>query len=772
MRARIAVALVAILALVGGTTPAQEPPPSGWAGQWQSFWSDGAAALTLTQSGDSVSGRYEPGGGQIEGTVEGSVLSGTWRQSGAEGRFVFALSADGQTFTGRYGTGDYWNGRRLVEGESTIARFNSTLSPRETLRAVLAAGNEAVYQGNVAATRFQDRMLVYEGDPADSREQAVRRRLLWTLIDLSTFRLRDMPEPPAADAGEPPDTLAEVVFTIGPAGASTRYPLRFREIDGRWRVVVPVEGELDAALERMLEALGHASAEEAALARADSPRGAIRRFLLGTHDWDGEGRAQALATLDLGYLPAQLYDIQAPVLADYLKRVIDRVGYVIWQEIPDDPDRVQPYEFYRHPVGSVAIARAKDKDGAAGPWRFTADTLRGAPDLYTAMQDLPLAPGIEQAAPFTEFFRLRERIRAEAPGLLARYGLLELWQWLALTGSVLAATLIGWLAARALTGLTRWIVARGRLHVGPDTVARLQWPLAIALGGMTLIIAFGWLGLAQTALEDLSLAITFVTTLAFAVLVFRLIGAVGGHLRAEAEAHPGRLDEIAVSLVAGLLQLVVVVVGLAALAEIVGLPYEGVITGLGVGGIALAFAARDTVSNLLGGAILMADRPFKQGDLIETEAGMSTVEAVGLRSTRMRTLDDTLLIVPNAQLVDKAIFNWGKRRKRKILLQIGLTYNTPRERIDRFVERLAEVYAAQPRADQTTCYVGLSGFGPSSIDIELWGYFRVFGYDAQVAARHALIGDIVDLAKEVGVDFAFPTRTVHLVGEAREPDPA
>jgi len=207
--------------------------------------------------------------------------------------------------------------------------------------------------------------------------------------------------------------------------------------------------------------------------------------------------------------------------------------------------------------------------------------------------------------------------------------------------------------------------------------------------------------------------------------------------------------------------------GAIACADIIGLPYLGIITGLGVGGVALAFAARETVSNLLGGALLMADRPFARGDLIETEGQYATIENVGLRSTRLRTFDDAVLIIPNAQLSEKAIVNWGKRRKRKILLEIGLTYDTPRDKLDRFVEGLREVYDAQPRADKTECYVGLKSFGASSIDIHLWGYFKVYGYDAQVRAQHALIGDIIELANKVGVSFAFPTRTLHISeGEA------
>jgi len=303
----------------------------------------------------------------------------------------------------------------------------------------------------------------------------------------------------------------------------------------------------------------------------------------------------------------------------------------------------------------------------------------------------------------------------------------------------------------------------------PATIRALDWPLRVAVAGMAAIFAFGWLGLAQTALEGANLAITFITTLAIALVLFRLVGFVGTHLRHRAEETPSVVDQIFVSLAVGLVQILIVIGGIVALAEIIGLPYEGVLTGLGVGGIALAFAARETVSNLLAGAILMADRPFRQGDLIETHHGLATVELVGPRSTRMRKLDDTLLVLPNAQLTDRGILNFNKRRKRKILLQIGLTYDTPRDKLDTFVERLSETYHAQERADPTSGWIGMTGFGPSSIDIELWGYFRVYSHDAFVAARHALVGDIIVLAQEVGVSFAFPTRMVHLSGQGEAP---
>jgi len=747
---------LAVLVLLPVVALAEGP----WSGVWQTYWRDGAAILSLDQDGDQVTGTYEPGGGRVQATADGARLAGTWQQRGASGNFVFALDADGSVFTGRYESGEYWNGERIDAAAAAAGPFTRTDTPREALRTLLAAGNRVAYEGEPTAMRMVEQLMAFDGAPSDSREEAVRRRLLWALVDLSTFRLRNVPGSVEGDTA---------AFRIGPAGTTETFELRFRRASEGWVLVVPPLDVIQADTDRLMQALGHASIEEASAARADSPRGTLRRFVLGTKDWDGPGRARALAALDLSYLPAQLYEIQAPVLADYLKRVLDRAGYPIWQEIPDDPARPTPYEHYRHPAGAIVIERSTTAEGEPGPWLFTADTMRGAPDLFTAMQDLAVAEGIPDAAPLTDFFRLRQAVRDRAPALTLRYGLLEAWQWGLLVGAGIAAILLGWAAGRAATALLRGLDRWRSLELEPATIRRLDWPLRVAVAGIAAIFAFGWLGLAQTALEGASLAITFFTTLAIALVLFRLVGLVGTHLRHHAEKTPSVVDQIAVSLAAGIVQMLIVIGALVALAEIVGLPYEGVLTGLGVGGIALAFAARDTVSNLLAGAILMADRPFRQGDLIETDHGLATVELVGPRSTRMRTLDDTLLVLPNAQLTDRGIFNFNKRRKRKILLQIGLTYDIPRDKLDAFVERLREVYNAQPRADEASAWVGMTGFGPSSIDIELWGYFRVYSHDAFVAARHALVGDIIDLAKDVGVSFAFPTRTVHIAGEGAAP---
>lgn len=743
--------VIAILALLASHAATAQAGPT-WSGEWNTFWRGGQAVMNLRQDGTAVTGSYQPGHGRIEGQIDAQgVLRGTWEQPGSRGGFIFALSDDGATFTGRYDNGEYWNGQR-ADGMANRVAFTASFSPRETLRSILAAANAAAFQGNVAAARFYEPLLVYEDGAEDARQRNHRRMLLWHILYLSTFRIFDAPATPDGDTA---------VFEIGPAGGSATFPLRFLRSELRgWQLAVDSAETLQAGIDAFLSDLDQPSFEAAQAAAENSPRGVMRQFLLGMRNWHSGGNRMALAALDLSHVPVRLREIEGPILADYLRHVLDRVGYVIWQEVPNYPNQIIPYIHYRHPIGSIVIERVPGNDGEPPRWVFSSQTLQTVPDLFAAVQGMPPVEGLGGTESITRFFQLREAIRGFAPVLLERGFFLENWQWVALALAIVFAIGSAWLAAAIFAALARLTIKEEDRR---SQVRRsLAWPLRFAAGGAILFVLLANLGLLHSGFGVAGRIIALIAVIGVTAFAFQLVGVVGRTFIRRAQETQGYVDDIVWSLATGLGKLVTIIFGIFVAADVIGLPYEGVITGLGVGGVALAFAARDTVSNMLSGAILMTDRPFKRGELIAADGQMATVETVGLRSTRLRTLDDSMLVIPNSQLVDKAIVNWGQRRKRRVLLQIGLTYDTPRDRLDTFCERLREVYMDQPRSDKSTCYIGLKSFGASSIDIELWGFFVVATYDAFVEGQHKLVGDIVDLAKEVGVSFAFPTRTIHI----------
>ena len=727
-----------------------------WSGHWDTYWRDGEAQMQLKQEGDRVTGTYEPGEGRIEGRTAGRILRGSWFQDGTEGPTMFALSEDGQSFTGRFVDGEYWNGKRATDTVGSDGYLGTRDTPRAVFRSLVYLANAAVYDGDISAVNATEALLLYDGGSSGVRDESRRRRLLWTVLDVSTFRIYDTPRRVEGDTA---------IFSIGPAGANIEYAIRFRKVGDAWFVVVPPASDLRRDLDEMVSSLGYETLSQLREETANSPRAAMRDFLMGIRTWRTGGRERALQALDMSFVPPRLYSFEAPLLADYLKQVIDRAGYVTWQEISNNPNRAGSYVFYRHPAGSIVIEQVADLEGGQAQWKFSADTLRNAPKLFAEMQDLPIAARISPFEPITRFFEIRERIRAKAPMLLVRYGSLELWQWLAIPASVVLGVILGWLTAKGVSLLlsrSLYYAERG-FRVG--AARRIGKPVGLLIGAGFAVRVFTWSGLAETILSAATLALVATAAVALIWFLYTAIDLAEGYFQRRAGRTSGFVDEIAVSLISGVLKVGTVAAGIIAIADVTGIPYEGVIAGLGVGGIALAFAARDTVSNLIGGAILMSDRPFHRGDLIETEGRMATVENVGLRSTRMRTFDDSLLVIPNSQLTDKSIVNWGQRRKRKIRLEIRLHYNTPRDRLDAFKTRLREVYLAQPAADDTTGYVGLRSFGESALNVELWGYFNLTEFEDYVAAKHRLIGDIVDLARDLDVELAYPTRTIRLLSE-------
>ncbi len=431
-----------------------------WAGEWQTYWREGQALMTLVQEGKAVSGVYEPQGGRIEGRVDGRLLRGHWRSDDVSGGILFALSSDGKTFTGQFDNGEYWNGRRVTDDEKLRFPYTAATSPRETLRTIVTSANEAVFFGNTAAMQIYAPLLHYEGPATDSRDRNRRRSLLWRLLNISTFRIYDAPARVDGD---------RAVFEIGPADAAMRYPLRFqRSRDGRWMLLVEAEARLKIAVDRFLDVMGYVSFEEMQNDRRNSPRGAMRAFLTGERDRELDDENAVLATLDLSFLPVHLRTAEGLILADYLKQVIDRIGFVVWQEIPNDPSRPAPYVFYYHPIGNITIQRVADPKGGADRWLFSAETLKVAPELFEAIQDLPLAPGLEASRPLTHFFQIREAIRAVSPNLLDRTLLLENWQWLGLIATIFISIAAAWAAGRLSHAAVFRMLRRSEFQASKD----------------------------------------------------------------------------------------------------------------------------------------------------------------------------------------------------------------------------------------------------------------------------------------------------------------
>lgn len=320
---------------------------------------------------------------------------------------------------------------------------------------------------------------------------------------------------------------------------------------------------------RFLAAMGYDSMGELDRDRANSPRAVLREFIQGTNTWDEGGRERALAVMDLSAVPERLHELEGPIFADFVKRILDRVAYVIWQEVPDDPDRTVPYVYFQHPVGTITIARvsdaAKDDPNPAGQWKISAETLATAPALLEAMQALPVIGGLDDPEPLSPYFRLRETVRSTAPGLVVDWGYLELWQWLGFAVAIVGSVVAIRLTAAALRGLSR-------IGRGAPGLARLATQTGFLVAGIIVNWTVWRLGVTQAGIPLVgSLASVFlVITVGF--FAYRLAGVVGGWAHATAKKTTSYVDEIATSLGIGLVKLLIVLGAIITIADVVGLP--------------------------------------------------------------------------------------------------------------------------------------------------------------------------------------------------------
>jgi MscS family membrane protein len=217
--------------------------------------------------------------------------------------------------------------------------------------------------------------------------------------------------------------------------------------------------------------------------------------------------------------------------------------------------------------------------------------------------------------------------------------------------------------------------------------------------------------------------------------------------------------------------------GLLAAMAAVGINITATLAGLGIGGLALAFAAQKTLENVFGGISVLSDRSIVVGDFCRIGDDAGTVESIGLRTTRLRTPERTVVFVPNGSLLTMRVENLARRDKYWIHHTFGLRYETSADQIRTIVARLGEVLVADPQVERSSVRVRFVRYGESSLDIELVAYVFAADYAAYLVTQERLLLACMEVVEQAGSGFAFPSRTVYVAqdsgtgGERTSPDP-
>ena len=345
----------------------------------------------------------------------------------------------------------------------------------------------------------------------------------------------------------------------------------------------------------------------------------------------------------------------------------------------------------------------------------------------------------------------------------------EVRQWVGVGVLLVVAIVVRLLVQLAIRLYLRSRFAKADGDLWERERGRLGRALTALVVAMTARLGFPALGFHDAVESIVGQAASLVTAGALLLLGLRAVDIFTDELRRRAAETENRLDDQIVPLAGTILKGAVVLFGALLVLGNFGMNVTSLVAGLGLGGLAVALAAQDSIRNLLGGVTIIADRPFQVGDWIVVGGIEGTVEHVGFRSSRVRTFYNSVVTVPNARIVDAHVDNMGLRQWRRYKTTLGIAYHTAPEQVQAFVEGVRALIRSNPGTRKDYYIVEFHGFGAASLDVMVYCFIDASSWNEELRTRHVLNLDIMRLAEDLGVEFAFPTQTLHVASLPGQP---
>ncbi|HEY7249829.1 MAG TPA: mechanosensitive ion channel domain-containing protein [Methylomirabilota bacterium] len=482
-----------------------------------------------------------------------------------------------------------------------------------------------------------------------------------------------------------------------------------------------------------------------------TPRDTMAGFLEAT---DRRDYAQAAEYLDLSRIARAHRAEQGSALARELRIVIDQAVPIDLDSLSDQPVGT-PQEGL--PPDRALVGTISAKAGATqlllqrmpGPedsrtWKVAAATVAQIPRLYRELGYGPLGDYLPPA-----FFEIR-------------FLELALWQWLALFVLVALASATGWIGTVVVLRIVDPVVRRTAPVLGEQLLTVLVGPLRLALSIAAFFLGSGLLNFSISAHQFLREVEKAAIIVVLAWVVVRMTDLLAD-LATERLRSAGRSSAIAVvPLGRKATKVLIGVLAVLAVLQNIGLNVTGILAGLGIGGLAVALAAQKTVENLFGGVTLILDQPVRVGDFCRFGDRVGIVEEVGLRSTRIRTLDRTVVSVPNGHFASLELENFTVRDRIWLHTTIGVRYETTPDQLRHVLVEIRRMLYAHPRVDPRPARIRFVNFGAYSLDLEIFAYVLTADYDEFLAIQEDIYLRIMDIVEQSGTGFAFPSQTTYL----------
>ncbi len=447
------------------------------------------------------------------------------------------------------------------------------------------------------------------------------------------------------------------------------------------------------------------------------------------------------------YSPEEYSEQDIVDLSKKLKMIFDARGlYIAVEEIPRNTNYYDSLrderEYIVHKdLPQIYLKKYGDK------WKYSENSVKSIQSLYNSTFIL----GVDHLIDI-----LPQGVQKKAFGL-------KIWQligiFIIITISFLLEKLFGIILRKIAN---RLLVVKGANRIAKKVILPVTRPLSLLIILAIVLILIPGLMLPIELNKYLIIGIKSIVPILITIVVYKMTDLLGDYLMAKAEKTESTLDDQLIPLIRKILKVFVVLIGSLFVLLNLNVNIIPLLTGLSIGSLALALAAQDTLKNFFGSIMIFVDRPFQIGQWITSDGVDGTVEEVGFRSTRIRTFRNSLLSVPNGKLADSTIDNHGLRIYRRFYTKIGLMYDTPPQAIEVFVEGLRELVLKHPNTVKDRMEIHFNEMADFSLNIMFYIFFDVPTWSEELKARDEILLGIVRLAEAIGVNFAFPTTTLHM----------